>query len=131
MTIQEAVIGNNSSYVWRSIMEARDLVLSRSRLKVGSGETIKVWTDPWIPNNEGSLLTSPVIPKLQDITVNNLLCPKNKDWDLEVLRDIFSEQDVVRIMRIPRSCRVRPDSWLWINDDKGTYSVKSGYKCLT
>lgn len=35
-TLREAVIGNNPSYVWHSIMETRDLILSGSRIKVGS-----------------------------------------------------------------------------------------------
>lgn len=44
-SFQEAVMGSNPSYVWCSVMEARDLVFSGSRIKVGTGKTINVWND--------------------------------------------------------------------------------------
>lgn len=39
---REAVLGSNPSYVWRSILEARDLVIAGSMIKVGTGESINV-----------------------------------------------------------------------------------------
>lgn len=44
----EARLGRYSSYVWRSIFAAKDLILSGSVMKVGRGDSINVWTDPWI-----------------------------------------------------------------------------------
>lgn len=74
------------------------------------------------------MITTPVILELQHITVNNLLRPEENGWDLDVIMDIFSEQDVAKIMRIPHSRNVGADSWFWLDDDKGTYTVKSRYK---
>lgn len=44
----------NLSYVWRSILETKELLETCSRVRVGSGESINIWNDSWIPyvNNE-------------------------------------------------------------------------------
>lgn len=38
-----------SSYLWRSILEGRKLLNKGILWRVGSGEAIHVWDDPWIP----------------------------------------------------------------------------------
>lgn len=129
VTFGEAVLGNNPGYIWRSLLEARELVVSGSRVKVGSGTSINVWNDPWIPDAVNAKISTPLIPELQHISVNNLL-NENGKWDVEVLRDIFSEQDVNRILRIPRCSSMREDQWCWLDDEKGVYTVKTGYKRL-
>lgn len=48
-----------------------------------------------------------------------------------MINDIFSEQDAARILRIPRSICIKDDMWFWLDDEKGCYTVKSGYKRLT
>lgn len=68
-SFREASLGNNPSFVWRSIMAAKELVYSRSILKVGDGEMIKVWTDPWIPAGEDFKVSSPVVPGLEEARV--------------------------------------------------------------
>lgn len=34
------------------------------------------------------------------------------------------------IQQIPIPCRSRADSWFWLNDDKGKYSVRSCYRMI-
>lgn len=63
---REAGVASNPSYVWRSVLEARELVLSGGRIKVVSCESINVWNDPWIPDAMGTLTTA-VCSELQDI----------------------------------------------------------------
>lgn len=74
-------------------------------------------------------MTCNMISELQHISVNNLL-NENGKWDVEVLRDFFSEQDVNMILRIPRCSSMREDRWCWLDDEKGVYTVKTGYKRL-
>lgn len=72
-----------------------------------------------------------MVPELQNITIDNLLRPEGWDWDLDVLNDIFLKQDMDKILRIPSSCSMKEDRWFWFDDEKGVYTVKSGYKSLT
>lgn len=41
-----AQIGTNSSYVWRSIIEAQDAVRQGCRRRIGDGQCTKVWHVP-------------------------------------------------------------------------------------
>ncbi|XP_019182138.1 PREDICTED: uncharacterized protein LOC109177282 [Ipomoea nil] len=51
-------------------------------------------------------------------------------WDEEVLRDLFDEVEVRRIIATPVANHL-PDSWRWVGDIRGEYTVKHGYKLLT
>lgn len=102
-SFRDANLGSNPSYVWRSIFAAKELVLEGSILKVGSGETIKVWEDPWIPDIDYPKISSPIFVGLEDIRVNNLFLNGEKQWDRALISDIFNERDVMRILSIPLS----------------------------
>ena len=45
----EAELGSNPSYVWRSLLKARDIVLAGSKWKVGSGALINIFGHQWLP----------------------------------------------------------------------------------
>lgn len=44
----DAEVGNNLSFIWRSIIEAKDLTKSGMRWKVGSGQSIDIVGQPWL-----------------------------------------------------------------------------------
>ena len=44
----EAELGHNPSYVWRSLLAARDIIRAGSQWKVGDGRGIKVAVDKWL-----------------------------------------------------------------------------------
>ncbi|XP_019093256.1 PREDICTED: uncharacterized protein LOC109129458 [Camelina sativa] len=44
----EPIRSYSSSYGWRSIISARSLVNKGLIKRVGSGDTISIWTDPWV-----------------------------------------------------------------------------------
>lgn len=46
-------------------------------------------------------------------------------WDEDVLNDLCNDRDKRLIKQIPIPIRSRSDSWYWILDDKGEFSVKS------
>ena len=45
----EAKVPNHSSFIWRSLASARDLIGKGSRWRVGNGNKIRIWQDNWIP----------------------------------------------------------------------------------
>lgn len=47
------------------------------------------------------------------------------EWDKEILRDIFDERDISWIRRIPLSVNVQQDSWFWLLEQTGLFTVKS------
>lgn len=42
----DAHLGNNPSFIWRSILTAKDHLKAGCRLKVKNGESIRIWQDP-------------------------------------------------------------------------------------
>uniref|UniRef100_A0A803QSS3 Reverse transcriptase n=1 Tax=Cannabis sativa TaxID=3483 RepID=A0A803QSS3_CANSA len=45
-----AEIGGSPSFVWRSLMEAQQLVKQGAAIRVGSGATVSILNDPWLPD---------------------------------------------------------------------------------
>lgn len=42
LTFKEAQLGRRPSYVWRSLMAAKDIVMNGARWVVGNGESVKI-----------------------------------------------------------------------------------------
>lgn len=45
----DAKIGNNPSYMWRSMLAAQEVIKQMCRKRIGNGDSIKVWKFPWLP----------------------------------------------------------------------------------
>lgn len=129
-SFKNAGLRNNPSAVWRGIITAKTLIEEGSRVKVGNGTAINVWNDPWIPEADNAYLTTPRPQELTNVTVSNLLKDEVKEWDRDLLYDLFNAEDAGRILKIPLSMRYENDSWFWIKEETCTYTVKSGYRLL-
>ncbi|KAL8157084.1 hypothetical protein AgCh_001976 [Apium graveolens] len=62
--------------------------------------------------------------------VCNLFVEDRREWDDEVLRDICNERGIDLIKQVHISQRQREDSWMWLLDDKGEFTVRSCYRKL-
>ncbi|KAG7567099.1 Ribonuclease H-like superfamily [Arabidopsis thaliana x Arabidopsis arenosa] len=97
----ENIKSYSPSYGWRSICSARSLVNKGLIKRVGSGKSISVWEDPWIPaqfprpaKSNGSL----VDPLLK---VNNLIDSRSIFWNVAFLEEIFDPEDIAIISALP------------------------------
>ena len=52
----ESKQGHNSSFTWQSICATKAILERGLRWRVGNGQRIKLWRDPWIPNISGFIL---------------------------------------------------------------------------
>lgn len=68
--------------------------------------------------------------QLHEAKVRNLMDMEGRNWDVEVLRDIFNDRDIELINRIPIPVIQREDSWFWLRDEKGKFTVRSCYRWL-
>ncbi|CAA7014604.1 unnamed protein product [Microthlaspi erraticum] len=122
---------NSPSYGWRSMMAARDLLVSGLRRVIGSGANTVVWRDPWILDSK----PRPPIARgtFQDpyLLVYHLIDQETKEWKLDTIRQIFSEDDVRRIQGIRPSRVPKADQLVWAHTKSGLYTVKSGYELAT
>uniref|UniRef100_A0A803NVG6 Uncharacterized protein n=1 Tax=Cannabis sativa TaxID=3483 RepID=A0A803NVG6_CANSA len=83
-----ASLGNNPSYVWRSIFEAKDLIMAGARRSIASGIQTLILGDPWLPDVEDPYVHS-IHPGLVNQTVASLMCVQSKQWDKEIIEDLF------------------------------------------
>ncbi|XP_030479041.1 uncharacterized mitochondrial protein AtMg00310-like [Cannabis sativa] len=124
-----AEIGLNPSFIWWSVFESQRLVRDGARRRIGSGVSTPVLNVPWLVSDENPCVISRH-PGLAHSTVSQLMHIDRKQWDLEVLHDLFEARDIELIMQVPLSDNVNVDSWFWGKESNGFYSVKSSYRYL-
>lgn len=105
----EATLGSAPSYTWRGIWEARWVVRKGMRWRVGDGEKIRVWKDPWLPRPQSRCVLSPRGNAVHDMEVGSLICPINKCWKIDLVQQHFLPFEVERILNIPISRRLPED----------------------
>ncbi|KAL6194310.1 hypothetical protein ACLB2K_035394 [Fragaria x ananassa] len=124
----KASVKPGDSYAWRSLMKGKQVLVNGSRYLVGSGTSISVWTDPWLPRPYTFKPCLPVMEGLEDLVVADLIDENTRSWSLEWLEELFTHEEVDMIQRIPLSARRGADVLIWHYDKRGQYSVNSGYK---
>ena len=77
-----------------------------------------------------SRVLSPALEGLQEATVDYLINPTNRSWDIELLAGIFAPIEAALIQKIPLSPINVEDKLIWPHVPSGVYSVKSGYRFL-
>ncbi|XP_074352984.1 uncharacterized protein LOC141692144 [Apium graveolens] len=129
-SLLDATAGANPSFVWRSIMESMEVLKAGTRRRIGNGKDTGVWDVPWLPDMINGCITTPRYEHLHEISVNNLMQEGGNQWDKDIVYDLFQSGDADLIKQIPLPIQDKNDSWLWILDEKGEYTVKSGYRWL-
>ncbi|XP_075650085.1 putative mitochondrial protein AtMg00310 [Castanea sativa] len=72
----EAELGHNPSYVWRSLMAARDIIRAASKWKVGDSKKIRVAVDNWLAHKP--VFTGEEQP---DMLVSELIDEDTGQWN--------------------------------------------------
>ena len=130
-SVVRASLGHNLSYVCRSILAAKEVVIQGSMVHVGSGHTVSISKDHWLPDLNDGFVSSYLNEELVVAPVNSLMMPNQRAWDYDVVSNIFNSRDKELIMKIPLSSRRDDDVWCWLADPRGCYLIRSCYKVLT
>ena len=125
--ILEAANPPNSSYAWKSIRAALPILKKGCYWRAGSGTSIGVKHDRWIPNYPTNRFLYPPTDKDWKWRVSYLINPISKFWDKGIIWSNFNRDNVEAICWIPLSHRHVTDSVMWLYKKSGNYSVKSGY----
>lgn len=123
-----AELGCNPSFIWRSIWCAQTVLRRGIRWKIGDGTKVNVWTENWLRDADNMKVQTPMILDMNNLTVHDLLIPGAREWDVELINDLFITRDVEEITSIPLCHGLSCDQRIWHFSNKGMYSVKSGYK---
>lgn len=123
--IMEATLGSNPSYIWRSLLWSKDIIRKGILWKIGSGGSINVLSDVWIPGLGAGKITS-TIPRDANISINSLL-DNLRSWNMDKLQSLFLPYEVEAIRRVPVASPNDKDTRFWRFEKKGSYPVKTGY----
>jgi hypothetical protein len=106
---------------------AREMLQLRMRWHLGNGRSVRIWHDPWLPLKESSMVRS--VPQILDPedTVSTLIFDDNNMWNVEKVREVFSEWEANAIVSIPLPPHKRRDRLFWDDTKSGLFSVKSMY----
>ncbi|CAH9124076.1 unnamed protein product [Cuscuta epithymum] len=125
-----AKVGANPSFTWRSIMEAKEVVASGIRQRVGDGKETMVWGHAWLPGKGDGKVKSPRPPGVQDMNVTALVTEDGNAWNVARVKELFNEEEAKVILSIPRSNRRVRDGISWVGEPRGEFSVRSCYRFL-
>ena len=122
----EPIRSYSPSYGWRNIVSARSLVSKGLIKRVGSGSSISVWNDPWLPTTHPIPANKNHHNTFPDLTVDFLIDPVSRSWNTQTIRALVDTQDAKIIESIPlrRNQMVDRDGWHFTIN--GKYSFKSG-----
>ncbi|KAH9779367.1 reverse transcriptase domain-containing protein [Citrus sinensis] len=126
----EALLGSNPSFFWRSILVAQPAILRGSRIQIRGGQQTIIGNTPWLPDKDSGFISSSLPANIASASVDSLMVPNQRRWDFDVANDIFNIRDRDLILQIPLGSRLDKDSWLWLPDSKGLYTVRSCYRLL-
>jgi hypothetical protein len=114
------------SYTWKSILKGVKLLKEGVIKRVGDGNSVNIWRDPWLPRNGGLQMITPRGQILVS-TAAELMDPYSACWDEQLVRDTLWPIDANVVLSIPIRDGFQ-DFWAWHRDPKGNFSLKSAYK---
>lgn len=118
----EAKVPNNSSFVWHSIAEARELLMQGIRWRVGNGNNIMVSKDAYL----GALFNFKIITKnsilAHSMRVADLIDQETRVWKLSVLDSLFLPTNKEEILKIPIYLTPKLDVRIWHYTLSGEFS---------
>lgn len=121
-----ATSGRFPSYLWRSFLHGRDLLLRGIRWRIGDGTKIRVFSDPWIPAPSSFRVITPFNFLSDQLQVSDLL--DHGKWRMDLLEVLFCPRDRELISHIPVCPTGGEDLMIWHYTSHGRFTVSSAYR---
>ena len=118
---------SSCSWLWKKILNTRDLLKLGTCSIIGNGEHTSVWDDPCIPTLE-NFIPTPTIPNPTNIhRVSDLISPTTHQWDRDKIFSNFDHTTAGKILNIHLTSPLSLDQPCWTPCSSDTISVKYAY----
>lgn len=99
-------------------------------MRLGTGENNNVWQQSWLRKQGHRYVTSPIVPGLENLELSSIVHHQNNAWNLEILNQILSLEDINEIIHTLVPSFKAEDKLIWAEAIDGLYSVKSAYTMI-
>jgi hypothetical protein len=123
--LHDTVFSANASPSWQGVQHGLELLKKGILWRVGSGEKIRIWRDPWLPRPYSFRPLSPRGDcRLRRVSA---LLDGHGAWNMELLQRHFIQADIEVILQIKLHPRRVDDVLAWAPAMNGLFTVKSAY----
>ncbi|CAH9132414.1 unnamed protein product [Cuscuta epithymum] len=95
--------------------------------RIGDGQPINIWEDPWLPNAENPRVVTKSGSGLEQATVSGLLKMEDGSPDEDILNDVLDDRLLAQGILLSKS-KIPDSCFCWRWGEKGQFSVKSCYR---
>jgi hypothetical protein len=115
------------SYTWYSIQKAKWILKKGGLWNVGNGQNINIWTDCWLPRQQGYKIWTPKGEASQQ-WVKDLMVPETRWWNRQLINNLFLPFEAEQILQIPITNLARHDDFtglkLWMGPIQSNQGIK-------
>lgn len=104
----DCTVPSVASHGWQSILLGRNLLRKGLGWIVESGESIRVWQNPWMSCEKPVTPIGPPLSSSVYLRVKDLLCILTNQWDIGKIRDYLPQYEN-QILRIFTNSTPSPD----------------------
>ena len=122
-TFMDSELGTNPSFVWRSLLQAREVIREGLLWEVRDGRSIGISSHMWLPQPPQFLEGENTCLKVQ-----NLVSEKSNQWNRSLLAATFTQSTVNDILRCKRRDLNSRDSLKWKESKNQVFSVRTKYQ---
>ena len=122
-SFMDAELRSNPSYVWRSLLQTRDLIWEGSIWQVGDEEQIGIESHKWLPRPP---CFHPGVDK--SLKVSSLLNATTQQWDRAKIQSLFHDSTRSDIFLLKLGPPRSRDKLCWNENKSKTFLVRTAYQ---
>ena len=106
-------------------MKGRKVIKRGAKWRIGSGRSVHIWGENWLPNLGHPKVLSPWVEGRGVSLVADLIDPAFKEWKVNAIDTLFYDFEAAIIKNMPLCKTIQDDILIWPFTPDGVYSVKS------
>uniref|UniRef100_A0A2C9VWQ3 Reverse transcriptase zinc-binding domain-containing protein n=1 Tax=Manihot esculenta TaxID=3983 RepID=A0A2C9VWQ3_MANES len=99
----DAILGFNSSFIWRGMVSSLSILRRGVRWRVSNGEKINIAKGIWLPKDDSFMVEDGAMFVGDNMRVKDLFVKGSRRWNVMKIMKLFSFRDIQCILDIPLS----------------------------